>query len=68
MDENEPGEPPGFRSELTKLLNKFSMERNSDTPDWIMRQFLCDSLRSFDEAVKQRNNWYKNKYPKITKR
>ena len=49
---------PDFRSELCELLNRHSIENRSDTPDWILRNFLCDALRAFDVAVCQRSDWY----------
>lgn len=50
-----------FRSELSVLLNRHSMENRSDTPDWILRDFLCDSLRAFDRATEQRSSFYGEK-------
>lgn len=47
-----------FRSALCSLLNRFSMENRSNTPDFILRDFICDSLRAFDTAVQQRETWY----------
>ena len=51
---------PDFRSELCDLLNHHSAENRSDTPDWILRDFICDSLRAFDKAVRQRAKFYGN--------
>ena len=49
---------PDFRSELRDLLNRHSCENRSNTPDWILRDFICDSLRAFDKSVHLRNKWY----------
>ena len=51
-------EPSDFRSELRDLLNRHSLENGSDTPDWVLRNFLWDSLQAFDEAVRQRTEFY----------
>ena len=66
MSENErvdepqiAGDREDFRSGLVELINRHSMENRSDTPDWILRNFLCDSLRAFDKATKQRTEFYK---------
>lgn len=47
-----------FRQELSELLNRHSMEGASDTPDFILANFMTGCLRSFDEAVQSRENWY----------
>lgn len=47
-----------FRQELGKLINRCSMENGSDTPDWILRDYLIGCLVSFDESVKAREKWY----------
>ncbi len=48
---------PDFRSDLSALLNRYSKENRSDTPDWILRDFLCDSLRAFDRATRKRSGF-----------
>ncbi len=45
-----------FYRELTLLLNQHSMENTSNTPDWILAQFLMGCLESFDKAVQQRDS------------
>lgn len=47
-----------FRLELTALLNKYSKENGSDTPDYILASYLADCLNAFDSAVKSRTIWY----------
>ena len=49
---------PDFRSELVTLLNRFNKENRSNTPDWILRNYLCNCLDAFDGAVKSRDRWY----------
>lgn len=49
---------PDFRSQLCELLNHHSCENRSDTPDFILREFLCDALNAFDSATRQRSEWY----------
>ena len=57
----QPGtaDAPDFRSELCALLNRHSKENRSDTPDYILRDYLCDCLKAFDHAVGARTAWYK---------
>jgi len=47
-----------FQNELTALLNVHSQETPSDTPDWILAQYLLAQLAAFNNAVQQRENWY----------
>ena len=47
-----------FEKELTSLLNRHSRENASNTPDFILAQFLEGCLATFATAVQQRENWY----------
>jgi len=47
-----------FRAELEKLLNYYSMENCSHTPDFILANFLIASLDNFDLSIKRREEWY----------
>lgn len=49
---------PDFQSELTSLLNRYSRENASNTPDWILRDYLCGCLAVFNAGVKARDKWY----------
>jgi hypothetical protein len=46
-----------FRRELEGLINKHSIESASDTPDFILCQYLIDCLNAFDRAVIARQKW-----------
>lgn len=48
-----------FRKELEELVNRFSRENGSNTPDFILAEYLIDCLTSFDKAVERRSAWYK---------
>jgi hypothetical protein len=50
--------PTEFQIELSQLLNKYSKENGSDTPDTILASFLIGCLQTFDFAVSQRERWY----------
>ena len=43
-----------FRSKLENLINTFSIENGSNTPDFILAEYLTDCLVAFDKAVKSR--------------
>jgi len=47
-----------IREELEKLLNGVNAENESNTPDFILAQFLFSCLSAFDEAVNRRDKWY----------
>ena len=49
--------------ELASVLNKYSMENTSDTPDFILAAYLLDCLQSFAKATKRREEWY-GRFPK----
>jgi hypothetical protein len=50
-----------FKQELAEVINRHSMEGNSDTPDFVLADFLGDCLAGFEYAVRQRNRWYGRK-------
>lgn len=47
-----------LRTELAEVLNKHSAENGSDTPDFVLAQFLLNCLHAFDVAVADRTRWY----------
>jgi hypothetical protein len=47
-----------FRRELQGLLNKYSRENGSDTPDWILADYLIACLDGYDATVNARDKWY----------
>jgi hypothetical protein len=47
-----------FRRELMVLINKHSKENGSNTPDYILAEYLIDCLRTFDKTIKLRTEWY----------
>ena len=47
-----------FEKELSELLNRNSIENESNTPDWILAQYLVGCLALFAVAVQQRETWY----------
>lgn len=44
-----------FRTELTTLLNRFSIENKSNTADYILSEYIIDCLQAYDKAVLQRD-------------
>lgn len=52
------GEMGEFRAELEILINRHSLENGSDTPDFILAEYLTDCLKAFDKAMTRRAVWY----------
>ena len=50
--------PDEFKKELEQLINKFSKENGSNTPDFILAEYLANCLFIFDTAVNRREIWF----------
>jgi hypothetical protein len=49
---------PGFRKELEALINTHNVEAGSDTPDFLLADYLDGCLKMFDRIVRERDAWY----------
>jgi len=47
-----------FRENLESIINMYSQENGSNTPDFILADYLQGCLRLFDETVNRREKWY----------
>jgi len=47
-----------FEKELEQLINKHSMENGSNTPDFLLAEYLRSCLVAFNVAVTKREEWY----------
>jgi len=52
------GDAPTLESELESLLNRWSAENGSNTPDYILSEYMLTCLRAFNLGVKARDKWY----------
>jgi hypothetical protein len=50
-----------FLTDLQRLINRHSVENASDTPDFILAQFVAGVVREFSLTVKQRDSWWGHK-------
>lgn len=50
-----------LRKEIEQAINSNSLENESNTPDFILAEYLSDCLRMFDKAVNRREEWYGRK-------
>ena len=53
-----------FQDELKSLINRHSEENESDTPDFILAQYLCLCLDGFNKATRRRDQWHVNERKK----
>lgn len=47
-----------FEDELRQLINRFSLENESNTPDFILADYMCHCLSVFNMVTKRREKWY----------
>ena len=47
-----------FEGKLESLINEYSQENSSNTPDYILARFMLNTLTYFNIAVNDRENWY----------
>lgn len=47
-----------FKTELEHVINKHCAENGSNTPDFILAQYMNACLIAFEEAVNTREKWY----------
>jgi hypothetical protein len=50
--------PSTLERDLAALLNRWSQENTSNTPDWVLAQYLLSCLSAWNVAVQQRETWY----------
>ncbi|MDP2270899.1 MAG: hypothetical protein Q8K32_09225 [Archangium sp.] len=49
---------PRLRKTIEAAINANSAENGSNTPDFILAEYLTDCLAAFDKAVVRRGDWY----------
>lgn len=47
-----------FRKGLEILINSNSKENGSNTPDFLLAEYLGDCLETFDKIVNKREDWF----------
>ena len=67
IDAEEKKEDPGnkerpplteFEQKLKSLLNRYSQENMSATPDFILAEYMIAALHAFNRATRAREHWY----------
>ncbi len=49
---------PTLEQALQSLLNRYSAENGSNTPDFILATYMLASLKAFETASLERERWY----------
>lgn len=49
---------PTLERDLSGVLNRYSQENTSNTPDFILAQYLLSCLAAWNTATQQRETWY----------
>jgi hypothetical protein len=47
-----------LETEIAAVLNRHSAESESNTPDFILAQYLIKCMAAFNIATQQRETWY----------
>jgi len=59
VDQDSPQKPvASLSAELQRVLNCYSAENGSDTPDFILAKYVLGALAVFDAATNDRTKWY----------
>jgi len=56
----EPVRPNTLLEDLQHLINRHSRENASDTPDYVLAEYLLNCLCAFEAATRTRDGWYSN--------
>lgn len=48
----------GFEKELTELINRYSKENESNTPDFILAKYMNAALENINAIINDREKWY----------
>ena len=58
-------ERPTFGRALQELINSYSMENGSNTPDFVLADYVKDVLHLFNQTVNRREEWYGRKADRV---
>jgi len=47
-----------FRRDLAELINRYSRESESNTPDFMLAEYLIMCLVAFNKTIRHREEWY----------
>ena len=47
-----------FEKKLREIINEHCLENESDTPDFILTEYMLDCMDAFTDATRARDKWY----------
>ena len=47
-----------LEQEIAAVLNRYSADNGSNTPDFILAEYLLECLAAFNAATRARGEWY----------
>lgn len=56
-DEQQPSTFPSFEEALSGLINRYSLENESNTADFILANYMVLCLEAYTSTVKQRDEF-----------
>lgn len=56
--ESTPAQLTGLRNDLASLLNRYSAENGSNTPDHLLADYLLGCLQVYNATLQERARWY----------
>lgn len=59
--------PSNLETAIRSVLNSYHEEKESNTPDFILAEYLSGCLDSFHKAVRAREKFYGREIPEIVK-
>jgi hypothetical protein len=51
------GNKKGFKKELEQLLNKYSIDNDTNTPDFILADYLTGCIKVYNKTTVKRDDW-----------
>ena len=60
-----PQEYTDFYEDLVSIITKYNQTRHSNTPSYLLAQYMLDSLETFEKTVNRRDIWWEH-FPKYT--
>lgn len=52
------GRPAIFGEDLRVAINSHSRENYSNTPDYLLRDFMLQALQALEDTIRERDLWY----------
>lgn len=50
--------PFTFEEALTNLINSYSQEQYSNTPDYLLARYMYNCMENYNDIVNERDKWH----------